>query len=116
MHLLLGIGIADLDMPGRGVLGKAFGRGRYPVDTVFAHTAPAHDDQLARRGGFFVAWLTIHGFRHNPQSGHKNQGLAHVSGIKQGLTKGRLHPAFIPPVLNPFNNPVKQTPGVKGGL
>jgi len=50
VHVLLGVGVADLDMAGRGARGRDFGGGRHPVNPVLAHPAAAGEDQVAGPG------------------------------------------------------------------
>ena len=116
MHVLLGVGVADLDVAGRGARGRDFRRGRHPVNPVLAHPAAAGEDQVAGPGRLFGPGLPPDLSGQKPGRGHEHQALAQVGRIKVEDAAHRGHPALVAAVFDAFDDAVQQPPGVQPGF
>ncbi len=116
MHVLLGVGVADLDVAGRGAWRRDFGGGRHAVNAVLAHPAATGKDQVAGPGRLLGPRLPPDFSGQQPGRGHEHQALAQIGRIKVEGAAHRGHPAFVAAVFDAFDNAVQQPPGVQPGF
>ena len=102
-------------MTGRSMFGKSFGSCCDTVDSIFTHTAAAHNYKITRINCFLIRWFSFNQRRHNAKGCNINQAFSHIAWMKHYLTKWRWYPAFISTIPHAFNNAIKQTPRVQMG-
>ncbi len=86
------------------------------MNPVLSHPAPAHDDQISGTGLILMAGTSLNHRGHDAKGRNKHKAFAHVSVVKNYLTKGGGHPAFITPVLDALNDPVQKSSGMQRRL
>ena len=79
------------------------------MDAILADTTPCHDDTIAGQGFFDMAGLPMQLKWHQGSGTTVDQRLAGKTVIKDNGTVDGRDTAFVASMLDPFNNPFKDT-------